>query len=432
VSSEIKLGILGLGVVGSGTVELLRQNADIIEQKTGAKIIIKKIAVRHIDKPRSVNVDRSLLTDNSYEILDDPEIDIVCELIGGIDPAHELVLRALENKKQVVTANKELIAKHGTELMNKANESKLDFQFEGSVGGGIPIIQPMKNALAGNQVQAVMGIVNGTTNYILSQMADENKDFNAALAEAQELGYAEANPTNDIDGHDAAYKLAILSSIAFTTPVDEAAIYREGIAKVQLRDIQVARDLGYVIKLLAIAKSNGNGSIQARVHPTFLPKHHPLAAISGVYNAVYIHGDFVGDVMFYGQGAGSKPTASAVVGDIMDVARNLNNGSTGRVPCTCHELHAITPIEKIVSKYYFRMIATDRPKMLASIANVFGNCGVSIEAVQHRPISRGRIEMVWITHKTEESKFTRSVSHISILSVTEKIANWFRVEEEDI
>ena len=333
---QVNIGILGLGVVGGGAVRVLTENADAIARKVGLPLVIHKIAVRDRHKPREVVVDPGLLTERPEEVIDDPDIDIVCELIGGVEPAHSLVLRAIRNGKHIVTANKEMMAKAGHDLLHEAENRDLDFNFEGSVGGGIPIIQPLKQALAANQFSSVMGIVNGTTNYILSKMTAEDADFGDVLAEAQVHGYAEADPTNDIEGYDAQYKTAILSSIAFTSRVLPEDIYVEGITQIAKRDIAVAKDLGYVIKIVGIGQDLGD-ALQIRVHPVLLPKTHPLASVSDVHNAIYLRGNAVGDVMFYGRGAGALPTGSAVVGDIIEIARNLRRGATGRIGCTCYD-----------------------------------------------------------------------------------------------
>ncbi len=425
---RVEIGILGLGVVGSGTVQLLEQNRQEIERKIGMPIQIKRIAVRDVHKPRAVVVDRSLLTTNAYEILDDPDIDIVCELIGGVDPAKEFVLRALHNRKQVVTANKEMIAKEGHELMEEASRHGLDFQFEGSVAGGIPIIQPMKNALAGNRVFEVMGIINGTTNYILTKMSQERVDFQEVLREAQEHGYAEADPTSDIEGFDAQYKIAILASIAFTSRVHVQDIHVEGITKIEAADIEAARELGYVVKLVGIARRVENDRMQVRVHPALLPQAHPLASTNGVYNAVLVRGETVGDVMFYGRGAGSGPTGSAVVGDIMDVCRNLRYGSTGRVSCTCFEHKRMQPIAEVVTRHYLRMTVQDKPKVLASIATVLGQNDISIESVVQKATHSGLAEIVWVTHEAAGHHVTQALEEIKRLPVVLNVANWLRVE----
>jgi len=426
---RIEIGILGLGVVGSGTVDLLQRNRAEIERKIGVPYHIKRIAVRDLEKKRSVTVDRSLLTSNALEVVDDPEIDIICELIGGVDPAKEFVLRALQNGKQVVTANKEMIAKEGHALMELASRKRLDFQFEGSVGGGIPIIQPMKNALAGNQVREVVGIINGTTNYILTKMSQEHAGFDDVLREAQAQGYAEADPTSDIEGYDAQYKIAILGSIAFTSRVDVNEVYVEGITKIAAADIACAEELGFTIKLLGDARRVGEDRMQVRVHPALLANSHPLAATNDVYNAILIKGDPIGDVMFYGRGAGSGPTGSAVVGDIMDVCRNLKFGSTGRIACTCFERKTMQHIDEVVTRHYLRMTVQDRPKVLASIASVLGEFEISIESVVQKATHDGQAQIVWVTHEAAGRNIVQALKRIGDLDVVVRISNWIRVAD---
>ena len=425
---QINIGILGLGVVGGGTVRVLTENAEAIARKVGLPLTIKKIAVRDLSRPRDVAVDPALLTTRAEEVTDDPEIDILCELIGGVQPAHDLVLRAIKSGKNIVTANKEMMAKAGHDLLHEAENRDLDFNFEGSVGGGIPIIQPLKQALAANQFSSVMGIVNGTTNYILSKMTEEDAEFGTVLAEAQAHGYAEADPTNDIEGYDAQYKTAILSSIAFTSRVLPEQIYVEGITKISKRDIAVAKELGYVVKIVGIGQDLGD-ALQVRVHPVLLPQAHPLASVSDVHNAIYLRGDAVGDVMFYGRGAGALPTGSAVVGDIIEIARNLRRGATGRLGCTCYDHKPALPIERLRTKYYIRLIAHDRPKVLASLASVFGDFNVSIESVVQRALPGGDAEIVWITHQTLEANLRSALDVIRRLHIVSAIENWIRVEE---
>ncbi len=425
---RIEIGILGLGVVGSGTVQLLQSNQAEIERKIGIPFNIKRIGVRNVNKKRAVNVDHSLLTSDAGEILDDPDIDIVCELIGGIEPAKQFVLRALRNGKQVVTANKEMIAKEGHELMVEAGRRSLDFQFEGSVAGGIPIIQPMKNALAGNEVREILGIINGTTNYILTKMSREHADFDTVLDEAQVHGYAESDPTSDIEGFDAQYKIAILASIAFTSQVRVQDIYVEGITRIARRDIQAAADLGYVIKLIGLARRVGSDRMQVRVHPALLPAAHPLASTNDVYNAIMIKGDSVGDVMFYGRGAGSGPTGSAVVGDIMDSCRNLRMGATGRVVCTCFEQRSVLPIEEVETRHYLRMHVLDRPNVLAGIAGVLGDCNISIESVVQKATHSDQAEIVWVTHEAAGRCISDAIALIEELPSVVSVENWIRVE----
>ncbi len=429
---RIEIGILGLGVVGSGTVALLESNRDDIERKIGLPLHIKKIAVRDLAKPRAVQVSRALLTTNAHEILDDPDIDIVCELIGGVDPAHEFVQRALQNGKQIVTANKEMIAKKGFELMEEAARRDLDFQFEGSVAGGIPIIQPMKNALAGNRIEEVLGIINGTTNYILTKMAREHADFDDVLKEAQAHGYAEADPTSDIMGYDAQYKIAILAGIAFSSRVNIEDVYVEGITGIGRADIAYAEEMGYVIKLVGVAKraeGDANGSIQVRVQPALLPKTHPLAATSDVYNAIMVKGDSVGDVMFYGRGAGSGPTGSAVVGDILDVCRNLRANATGRVGPACFATRPVVPMDDVVTRHYIRMIVQDQPKVLSAISGVFGDYGINIESMVQKAIEGNQTHIVWVMHEAPGRNVKQALKQIADLPVVVEISNWLRVEE---
>ncbi len=428
MSDPIRVGILGLGVVGGGTVRVLTEHADTIARKVGAPVVIQKIAVRDLAKPRDVPVDSSLLTDDPNEVIADPDIDILCELIGGVEPAHDYVLRALRTGKNIVTANKEMMAKAGSDLLQEAESRGLDFSFEGSVGGGIPIIQPLKQALAGNKFSQILGIVNGTTNYILSKMTAEDADFADVLREAQAHGYAEADPAADVEGHDARYKTAILASIAFTSRVDPSDIYVEGITRIAKRDIEVARDLGYVIKLVGIGSDLGD-ALQMRVHPVLLPRAHPLASVDGVYNAVFLRGDAVGDVMFYGRGAGSLPTGSAVVGDIIETARNIRRGATGRLGCTCYNQKPILPMDSLETNYYVRLLAHDRPKVLASLASIFGDFDVSIESVVQRAHPDGDAEIVWITHRCVEANFRSALDVISRLEIVTGIQNWIRVEE---
>jgi homoserine dehydrogenase len=420
--------MLGCGVVGSGTLRTLQENAEGIERQIGARLVVKKVCVRNLDKPRAVELPPDLLTTNAAEVLDDPEVDIVAELIGGIEPAGDYILRALRNGKHVVTANKELIAKAGRNLLVEAAERKLDLHFEGAVAGGIPIIRAMKVSLAANRVETVMGIVNGTTNYILTQMAQNGLDFETALREAQEKGYAEADPTDDVDGFDAAYKLAILASIAFQSRVPLEAVFHEGIRAVTDRDIAYAKELGYVIKLVAIAKEKPEG-LELRVHPAMLPHAHPLASVDDVFNAVHVHGSSVGDVMFYGRGAGSMPTGSSVAADLMEVARGIVSGGSGRVGCTCFTEKRILPIAEVESNYYLRVETDDRPGVLAAVATVFGEHNVSLESMLQKQGNGEVAEIVWITHRTREGNLRAALKAIQSLPVVRQTSSWIRVEE---
>jgi homoserine dehydrogenase len=424
----IPIGVLGCGVVGSGTIRTLQENAAAIEQQLHARLEVRRVCVRNPDRPRDVDVPRSLFTTSAAEVVDDPEIQIVAELIGGIEPAGDYIHRALRNGKHVVTANKELIAKAGHHLLVEAGERKLDFYFEGAVAGGIPIIRAMKVSLAANRIERVMGIVNGTTNYILTQMAQNGLDFSVALKEAQERGYAEADPTDDVQGFDAAYKLAILASIGFQSRVPLERVYHEGIAGITDRDIAYARELGYVIKLLAIAREREQG-LELRVHPAMLPLSHPLAAVNDVFNAVYVRGNAVGEVMFFGRGAGSMPTGSSVAADIMEVARGIVNGGSGRISCTCFRDRPILDVEEVETNYYVRTQTDDRPGVIAGIATVFGQRGVSLESVLQKQSHEDAAEIVWITHRTRERDLREALREIAALPTVRSVANWIRVEE---
>ena len=424
----INVGILGCGNVGSGTIKVLQDNQEAISRKIGATLCIKRVAVAHLEKQRPEWVDRAVLTDRPGEVLDDPEIDIVAETIGGMQPAKAYLLRAMENGKQIVTANKELLAKEGGDILPVAAKLGLDCFFEGAVAGGIPIIRPLKVDLAANRIDRIEGIVNGTTNYILTQMAQHGREFDDVLAEAQKLGYAEVDPTDDIDGHDAMYKLAILASIAFSARIPISDVYFEGIRNVSSADIHFAQELNYVIKLLAIAKRTGD-RIELRVHPAFVPKRHPLASVDGAFNALFLHGDAVGDVMFYGRGAGSMPTGSAVAGDIIDIARNIRTGSTARISCGCHGEIAAMPMTDVVTRYYVRMQVEDRPKVLAAVAGVFGDFEVSIASVVQREAHEGIADIVWLTHPAIEKNIDDAMTKIRTLDAVRAIHNRIRVED---
>ncbi len=421
--------MLGCGIVGSGTVRTLLENHAAINQKVGADLRIIRICVRDLQKPRPEWVDRSLLTNDPARVVDDPEIDVVAEVMGGIQPARDYILRAIRNGKHVVTANKELLAKDGHQLLAEAADRKLDFNFEGSVAGGIPIIQALKIALAANRVQEVMGIVNGTTNYILTRMAQDGLDFGPALEEAKELGYAEADPTDDVDAYDAAYKLAILASIAFQSRVALEDVYHEGIRRITKRDIEYARELGYVIKLLAIAKQV-DGGMELRVHPAMLPRTHPLASVNDVYNAIYVRGNAVGEVMFHGRGAGSMPTGSSVASDLMETARNIVHGATSRISCTCFQKLPVQDMRDVRTNYYIRMRTVDRPKVLASIASVFGDHQVSLESVVQKRGTGDEAEIAWVTHETREGDLREALARITEGDAVLELSSFIRVEEQ--
>ncbi|MFB3883024.1 MAG: homoserine dehydrogenase [Armatimonadota bacterium] len=427
----IYVGILGYGKIGTGTYRTLLDNQASIDRKVGRPVRVKRLVDVDWEAPRPVTPDipAAMKSTKADDVLDDPEISIVVECIGGTKPALEFVLKALRAGKNVVTSNKELIARHGKDLFDTAAQRGLDLMFEGSVGGGIPIVRPLKSCLAGNRIQRVMGIVNGTTNFILTRMAQEKAEFKEALAEATRLGYAEPDPTNDIEGFDAAFKLAILASIAFETRVQVEDIHREGITKLAARDMEYATQLGYAVKLLAIGAEVGGG-LELRVHPTFLPSDHPLASVNGPFNAIFVRGSSVGEVMFYGQGAGMMPTGSAMVGDIIDVARNIVHGSTGRVACTCFDEKAVRPIDELDTRYYVRLQVADRPGVLAAIATVFGEEGVSLASVLQMGASGQSAEIVWLTHRTQEGRMRRSLERLEALREVHEISACIRAEGE--
>jgi homoserine dehydrogenase len=426
----VNIGFIGLGNVGCGAVALLQQNRELIERRAGCRLEVRKIATRRPDKPRPISVDPSLITGNVREVLEDPNVQIVVEVMGGIEPARQYVLEAIERGKSVVTCNKELMAKHGSEVLDLARAKGVDVNFEGSVGGGIPIVQPLKQQLVGNRIRRIMGIVNGTTNYILTKMTREKKEFADVLREAQALGYAEADPTADVDGYDAMYKLCILAAIAFGSRVKVEDVYREGIGGVHARDIDYAQELGYTIKLLAIAQEDDERLIEMRVHPVMLPNAHPLAAVSDVFNAILVEADGVGRVMFYGRGAGASPTGSAVVGDIVEIARNICYNATGRVSCTCDHTSRTKPMNDMEASFFLRMQVTDKPGVIARIAGILGDEGVSIASIVQKATDGKIAEIVWITHTVRQAQMTRSLDDIRRLDCVEEVSSVIRVEGE--
>ena len=427
VKKEIKIGLIGLGTVGSGVVKVLQMHREDFKTKIGVDLVLAKAVDRDKSKAGLLGLSDKIVEDDVSFIIDDPSIDIVIELIGGINPAKEFILRALNAGKNVVTANKALMATHGEEIMKAAEGAGADIAFEASVGGGIPIIHPLKESLAANEISKVIGIVNGTTNFILSEMAERSIPFEEALEEAQRRGYAEADPTADVEGLDAAAKIAILASIAFNSRVTADKVFAEGIRKVTPKDIAYARDVGCAIKLLAIAAKRPDG-IDVRVHPAMIPLSHPLASVGGVYNAIYVVGDSVGDVMFYGQGAGSLPAASAVVGDVIDIARRLAVGRQRSIGCTCFFEIPVRDHSETVTKFYVRMLVADRPGVLAQIAKAFGDNEVSIESVIQKETGERGAELVFITHLVKEVNLQKALGEIRELEVVNEIASVIRVE----
>ena len=416
----IKIALLGAGTVGSGVIQALSMNADIIAGRSGAYIEIKKILVRDAKKQRP-EVNGILLTDNFDEILDDEEISIVVEVMGGLSPARDYMLRSMAAGKHVVTANKDVIAQHLSELYTAANENTVDFLYEASVGGGIPIIKPLKECLTANKISEIMGVINGTTNYMLTKMTEKHISYDAVLRRAQEKGYAEANPSADVDGLDAARKAAILASLAFDTVIEFEDVSVEGISHITEDDIEYGLNLGYVIKLLAVGRNTDDG-IDVRVHPVFLPKTHPLASVNGVFNAVFVRGDVIGDAMFYGRGAGALPTASAVVADIIEVVRDIVSGTTGRMKYRIGERKKLCPVEKTRSSYYLRLVVADEPGVLGEIATTFGRAKVSLKSViQARWTEDGDAEIVAVTHVVTHAAASAAAEALRALPVVREI-----------
>ncbi|MGN0359257.1 MAG: homoserine dehydrogenase [Hominisplanchenecus sp.] len=422
----INIALLGLGTVGTGVYKVLKRQEQEIVHKIGAELVIKKILVRNLEKAAAKVEDPSILTNSWKEILEDESIEIVIEVMGGMEPAKTCILEALQAGKNVVTANKDLIAADGKELLDMAASHQKDLLFEAAVAGGIPIIRPLKQCLAGNHLTEVMGIVNGTTNFILSKMSSEGMEFKEALAMATELGYAEADPTADIEGYDAGRKMAIMASIAFNSRVTFDDVYTEGITRITATDIRYAREMGCAIKLLGVARCRDEG-IEARVHPMLIPSDHPLASVNDSFNAVFVHGDAVDDAMFYGRGAGELPTASAIVGDVLDIARNISYNCCGRISCTCYKELPVKKIEDIKSKYFLRMQVEDRFGVLAGIASVFGNNCVSIAQIIQKAKIRDLAEIVVITDQVEERHFNDSLAVLKGMSMIKEISAVIRV-----
>jgi len=430
---EIKVGLLGFGTIGAGVVKLLKENASLIEEKTGARITMKALADLDLTSDRGVDVSGIHLTKNADEILTDPEIAVVVELIGGYEPARSFVLKAIAHGKHVVTANKALLAVHGDEIYAAARAQGVEILFEAAVGGGIPVLSAIKGNLAANRFSTVLGIVNGTCNYILTRMTQEGADFAEVLKSAQEAGYAEADPTFDIEGVDTAHKLCLLLSLCFGTRVNLKDIYSEGITSISAEDVDFARSFGYRIKLLAIGKRDGE-QIEARVHPTMIPIDYPLADVHGVFNAIRLTGDFVGPVMFYGRGAGRDATASAVIGDVMDLGRNMEAGISRR----CAPLgfldqmvteYPIKPIGDVVTKYYIRFQAVDRPGVLARIAGALGASGISIASMVQSARSGDVVPIVIMTHEAREADVRKALAEIDAFDVIREKSTFIRIED---
>lgn len=422
----IKVGLLGFGVVGSATHRILDQHRDELEARAGARIEVARVAVRDRSKHAAASLPDGVLTDDAGEVVDDPEIHIVVEAIGGVEPARDLIMRAIAAGKHVVTANKELLSTVGADILQAAGAAGVDVLFEAAVGGGIPIIRPLRESLAGDRVHRVMGIVNGTTNFILTRMSETGSSFEEALREADGLGYTEADPSADVDGHDAAAKLAILATLAFGSTVVAADIPREGITRVTAADIAAAHELGYEVKLLAVAESEG-ARVAARVHPAMLPKTHPLAAVRDVFNAIFVEGENVGELMFLGRGAGGAPTASAVASDVVEIARNIVSGGRSPLSAGYARVADIRPPDEAPVRYYLVLSVADQPGVLALVAGVFAHHGISISSVRQEGPG-DQATLVLITHVATEGRHRATFAELESLDVVKEIASKMRVE----
>ena len=434
---KITVGIIGFGTVGTGTVRILLDNKAILSERIGFDIVLKKIADKDMKRDRGIALPKGMLIENAEEILNDPEIDIVVELMGGIHPAKEFMLGAIQRKKHVVTANKALLATEGNEIFSEADKAGIGVGFEASVAGGIPIIKVLREGLVANNVVAIYGIINGTSNYILTKMTNEKVEFSEALKEAQRLGYAEADPTFDIEGIDSAHKLTILSSLAYGIPLSFEEVYKEGITKITSQDIEFASELGYTVKLLAITKAS-EGGIEMRIHPTMIPDEYLISKVDGVFNAVYVEGDAVGSTLYYGRGAGDMPTGSAVVADIVDIGKTITSGGSRRsaeipgVRAKSAGKKKIKMMEDVESMYYFRFSALDKPGVLSKISGILGKYNISIASViqKERKIG-GSVPLVVLTHRAKEKDVMHALKEIDNLAVVSDKTLVIRVEGKE-
>lgn len=424
---KVKIAILGLGIVGKGVWKILQKNKNEIAKRSGCDIEVSKILVRDKNRDRGIDVPDQIITDNFDEILNDSSIEIVVELIGGAEPAKDYMIRSMKAKKNVVTANKLVLAKFGEELFETAAHAGVYFYYEASVGGGIPVIREINESLAANKIEEIIGIINGTTNYILSKMTIDGTSYEEALKEAQAMGYAEADPTSDVEGYDVAYKLAIMSSLAFGTKIHPDIIYREGINKITAEDIDCAKKLGYTIKLLAIAKEK-NGEIELRVHPAMVPSNHPIANVNDSFNAIFIKGNAVGDLMLYGRGAGELPTASAVVGDIISILRNNTSLIAGNDNNTQSELKEIKKSEQNAPEFYIRLNVENTAGVLGKISTIFDKNDINITSVNLDLKENKQPSLAFITQKAMEKNIRNSLNQISRIECVNKVESVLRIE----
>ena len=430
MASEVGIGFLGLGTVGAAVARTLGTRAHYLQRRLGRTFTVRRALVRDMDRSRDVPFGRDLLTTNPDDVIASPDIDVIIEVMGGVEPASTYVARALSNGKHVITANKEMLASNGVALMRQAAAMNLDLYFEASVGGGLPLIGPFRQDLAANDIREVHAILNGTTNYILTQMSTGGSDYATALTEAQQLGYAEPDPTNDVEGHDAAYKITILAILAFEADVRPAQVYREGITKLGAADFRYAAELGYSIKLLAIAKERPEG-IEVRVHPALVPRASLVGQVDGVYNVVRINGDLIGTALFIGRGAGPEPTSSAIVSDLIDLGHNLRAGAHARTPVLFENPVPVLPMSQVRSRYYLRLWVTDRPGVLARITAVCGEEEISIASIIQKEADRsaGQAEIVLLTHEAVEASMQNALTRIARLDVVASVASFIRIED---
>ena len=434
---QINIGLLGCGTVGTGVAKLLIESRQVIGARLGTTLNLKRVADIDIETDRGIQFDEGVLTTDADALVNDPEIDIIIEMIGGEGIAKELILKAIENGKQVITANKALLASQGNALFKAAAEKGVDLAFEAAVGGCMPTIKSMRESLVANRIQSMTGILNGTCNYILTKITDERRPFGDALSEAQEKGYAEADPTLDVDGIDTAHKIAILTALAYGMEINLADVYIEGISKITPLDVEFAEHFGYRIKLLAISKRQGD-KIEARVHPTMIPFGNLLSNVYGTVNAIMVSGDAVGDIMLYGRGAGMMPTASAVISDAVDIARNLMAGATRRVPALSFQRDhvqdiKIMPMNEIVTHYYFRFLALDRPGVLSKISGILGSHDISIQSMQQKGRkTNGSVPVVMLSHQAKEADVQKAIAEIDDLDVVGEKTVLIRIEDEQL
>lgn len=428
MSRKVKVGLMGLGTVGTGVVRLIEGNREEYLNQTGVEIEIRRILVRNKNKKRDVYVDPEILTENPDDLIYDDEIDVIIEVMGGIESTKDTLLKAIEQGKHIVTANKDLMALHGIELIKKAGEHGCDIYYEASVAGGIPIINAITEGLTSDRITKIMGIVNGTTNYILTKMTMEQASFEEVLREAQELGYAEADPTSDVEGLDAARKMVILASLGFHTGVDLEDVSVKGISEVTLEDIRYAKQLGYTMKLIGIAKKD-DGAIEVSVEPTLIRDSHPLASVNGVFNAVYVYGEAVGETMFYGPGAGELPTATAVVSDLLNIVKNIQLGVNGKYMAVPYKPKKLKSDKEIFAKYFIRLIVNDQSGVLAQIAKLMAEENISVEKVLQEPYhEKTKAELILVTHKTSKKSVENILEELKQLDVIKEIKSCYRVE----